>query len=96
MHHGATCRPGSPQDRRPLEERRERDPVSNGERHERGEAHIRSRVLDDREVLGVKPCQLGSLFLGQSALFTKLSKSKAQAALRGLDRLLQGGSKTNL
>jgi hypothetical protein len=86
----------SPQDRASFEERGQRDPVGHGQGHERREGHVDPTVLDHAQVLGVKPGQLGGLFLGQLALFTELPKPKAETALGSLDWLPQSGTRPHL
>jgi len=85
-----------PKDGASLEERGERDLVGDGKGGERGERHVHSAVLDHAEVLRVQSHDLGSLFLGQLALFPELSKAETETTLRRRDRLLESRAKLHL
>lgn len=75
----------SSQNRAAVEERRERDLVGDRQSGERGECDVHRSVLDDAEVLGVKPGDLGGLLLGQLPLLAELPKTKPKATLGALD-----------
>jgi hypothetical protein len=93
---GSAPTTSSPRDGASLEERRQGDLVRDGQRDERGERHVDAAVLDDAQVLGVKPGQFGGLLLRQSSLFAKLSKPQPKPALRPLDRFLKGRPESDL
>jgi hypothetical protein len=86
----------SANDRAALEERREGDLVGDCQGSQRGERDVDPAVFDHAQVLGVKPGEFGGSLLGQVPLFSKLSKSKPQAALSTFDWLLEGRTQPDL
>lgn len=96
VRRGTPVRAALPKHRRPLEERRHRDLEGDRQCRQRREGDVDPTVLDDAQVLGVETGKFGCALLGQSALFTKLSKSQAETALGTFNRLLEGRAKPDL